>query len=102
MSVFVATGRRYGAARWSYPKKVPGRSRKAPAPHEAELGTSSDGLSFVAFGENAIHVSNEDALTLRDRGHGRIPAALNSEPMHTQGRLLQDSKANGGAAYLCQ
>ena len=43
----------------------PGRSRRAPAPHKAELGTSSDGLSFTAFGEGADHTGNEDILALR-------------------------------------
>ena len=40
--------------------EVPGRSRRAPAPRKAELGTSSDGLSFIAFGEVADQISSED------------------------------------------
>ena len=46
-------------------QRVPGRSRRAPAPHEAELGTSSDGLSFIAFGERADHAGSEDMIALR-------------------------------------
>ena len=38
---------------------------RAPAPHEAELGTSSDGMSFIAFGERADHVGSEGMIQRR-------------------------------------